>query len=103
MDIQYTAVEMLSSWRLQLNNQVRIFNAHSVAQLQNPWTEYRPFYRNLFPIEYHLVISNDPAAGHGCQRNRRKGGVKIVTLGRHRRIEPELRRRCVCAHVRAGA
>ena len=29
-------VAMISSWRLQVNTEVRIFNAHSVAQLQNP-------------------------------------------------------------------
>ena len=46
------------------------------------------------------VYLNDPATGHECQRNRRKGGVNSVTLGRHPPIEPERRRRWVCA--RAG-
>ena len=48
------------------------------------------------------VYLNVPATGHECQRNRWKGGVNFVTLGRHRSIEPERRRRCarVCACVR---
>ena len=32
-----------------------------------------------------------------------KGGVNSVMLGRHRLIEPERRRRCVCVHARARA
>ena len=45
---------------------------------------------------------NDPATGHECQRNRRKGGVNSVTLGRHPPMEPERRRRGVCVCVGAG-
>ena len=48
------------------------------------------------------VYFNDPATSHECQRKR---GVNCVTLGRHRPIEPERRRRwvyvCVSACMRA--
>ena len=44
------------------------------------------------------VYLNDPATGHECQRNRRKEALTPSRLGA---IEPERRRRCVCASMRA--
>ena len=44
------------------------------------------------------VYLNDPATGHECQRHRQP-----VTLGRHRLIQPGLRRRCMHVCVRACA
>ena len=58
---------------------------------------------NFFICEKHPKPWGNRVASMDASRTGKKWGVHFITLGRHRRIEPEWRRRCVCMCARARA